>query len=722
VPVLFDEERRVWALQGSGVTYGLGIDGRGLVRHLYFGSSLPRIGELPNAGAKGIYPLLEDMPGSGAERFHFPFEPLEGPAPRHEYPAWGGMYYHEPCLKGTFSDGVRDTRLVYEDHDVRTDALVPELVVALRDPHYPLRVRLHYRLFEDLDLVERWAVVENVGEAPIILEQALSAVWHLPRGHGYRLTHLAGKWIGETQVQRAEITPGKKILESRRGNTSHNANPFFAVDRGTATEEEGEVWFGALGWSGNWKIAVDHDVHGLLQVSGGINDFDFSWFLEGGETFETPSFVGGYTREGFGQASRNLHRYAREYVLPAGPSELRPVLYNSWEATYFDVSEEGQGRLAEEAARIGVELFVVDDGWFGARNDDTAGLGDWWVNPAKFPNGLGPLIEKVHSLGMRFGLWVEPEMVNPDSDLYREHPDWVYHFPTRPRTESRNQLVLNLAREEVREYIFTSLDRLLSENDISFIKWDMNRPFSEPGWPEAPTQRQREIWVRHVRGLYDVLARLREKHPGVAFESCSGGGGRVDLGIMRYTDQVWTSDNTDPFDRLEIQEGYSMAYPARAMMCWVADAGKWVKNREAPLSYRFHSAMMGSLGVGGNLLEWTDEDLEEARELVERYKEIRDVVQEGNQYRLLSPREGDTTAVQYVSEDRSRSVIFVLRNPHRFWNPVPTVYPRGLGEETMYRVSGTKELRSGRSLMSRGMGIPLEGDLSSMLIELTETH
>jgi len=705
MPVVFDEERRLWSLQGQATTYALGVDGEARLRHLYHGPTLPR---------------LEDLPAPDADNARFPFEPPEGPAARYEYPAWGGMFYREPCLKATFPDGVRDVRLVFDDHAARTEDGAPQLTISLRDLHYPLLVRLYYRLFEEEDLVERWTVLENAGRAPIELEQVLSATWHLPRGHGYRLTHLAGKWVGETLIHREVVTPGKKVLESRRGNTSHHANPFFAVDKGNATEEWGEVWFGALAWSGNWKIAAEHDAHGLLQISGGANDFDFSWHLEGGETFETPAFLGGYTREGFGGMSRNLHRYARKHVLPKEPPGPRPVLYNSWEATYFDVSEEGQAALAEKAAQMGVELFVVDDGWFGARNDDTAGLGDWRVNPEKFPRGLGALIQKVHSLGMAFGLWVEPEMVNRDSDLYRKHPDWVYHFLTRPRTESRNQLVLNLAKEEVKEHLFSMLDRLLSENDISFIKWDMNRPFSEPGWPEASAGRQREVWVRHVQGLYGVLRRLREAHPGVAFESCSGGGGRADLGIMRLTDQVWTSDNTDPFDRLSIQEGYSMAYPARTMMCWVADPGQWTENRRAPLSYRFHSAMMGSLGIGGNLLEWSDEELAEARRLVERYMGIRTVIQEGNQYRLLSPRDGDITAVQYVAEDRSRSILFVLRHPTRFQDPVPTVYPRGLAEGSLYRVTGMEDIRSGRSLMGWGVEVLLEGDLASTMIELTE--
>ncbi len=710
MPIVFNAERRAWALQSGGMTYGLAVDQAGRLRHSYFGSLLPRLEDLPRTSDP--YLPLRD-------RF-FPWEPPEGPTERYEYPPWGGMYYHEPCLKATFEDGVRDVRLIYETYSTKGDERIPELVVTVRDPHYPLRVHLHYRLFEELDLLERYAVIENAGRAPITLEQVLSAVWHLPSKHDYRLTHLAGRFAAETQVCREPVSVGKKVLESRRGNTSHHANPFFAVDPGNATEEGGTVWFGALAWSGNWKIVLEHDVWGVLQVSGGVNDFDFAWHLAGGESFETPTFVGGYTQEGFGGASRSLHRYARDHVLPREGS--RPVLYNSWEATYFDINEEVQGELAEKAASLGVELFVVDDGWFGERNDDQRGLGDWWVNREKFPRGLGPLIERVHSLGMSFGLWVEPEMVNPDSDLYREHSDWVYHFPNRPRTESRNQLVLNLAMQEVQEHLFTVLDGLLVENDISFIKWDMNRPFSEPGWPQAPKERQRELWVRHVRGIYDILSRLRKKHPEVAFESCSSGGGRVDLGILRYTDQAWTSDNTDPFDRLRIQEGFSFVYPARTMMCWVADPGLWAKNRTAPLSYRFHSAMMGALGIGSDLLRWSAEEMQEAGRLVEQYKQIRDVVQEGDQYRLLSPREGETTAIQYVSRDRSRSVIFVFRNPHQFLDPAPSVYPKGLGERSLYRITGVDEPRSGGALMGHGIEIPLEGDLTSTIIELSETQ
>lgn len=700
MPILFDEKRRRWALQGENATYGMELDEKDRLRHVYFGGRLPRTEDFPDASS-----------------YYFPFEHPDGPGLRFEYPAWGSLYYREPCLKATFADGVRDTRLVYREHRIE-EGEVPELVVVLQDPHYPLSVSLHYRLFEEQDLVERYAIVTNEGTERITLEEVLSAVWHVPRGSDYRLTHLAGQFAGETHVYQEGVSPGKKVFESRRGITSHHANPFFALDRGNASEDAGEVWFGALGWSGNWKITADHDAHGYLQVSGGINDFDFSWNLEGGEEFTTPSFVGGFTREGFGGASRNLHRYALDHLLPS--KGLRPVLYNSWEATYFDVTEQGQGELAEKAAALGVELFVVDDGWFGERHDDERALGDWWVNREKFPNGLTPLIQKVQSLGMSFGLWVEPEMVNENSDLYREHPDWVYRFPNRELTESRNQLVLNLAKDEVRDHLLGVLDDLLTDHDISFIKWDMNRPLSEPGWPDASPERQREVWVRHVWGVYGILRRLRERHPDVTFETCSGGGGRIDLGMFRFTDQAWVSDNTDPYDRLRIQEGFSMVYPARTMMCWVSDSGKWIKGRESSITYRFHSAMMGSLGIGGNLTEWSDEDLEESRGLVEKSKEVREVVQGGDQYRLLSPRKGDTTAVQYVSRDRAKSVLFVLRSAHQFPDPVPTIFLRGLKPETLYHTTAEDEPVSGEALMLRGIKVQLNEELSSELIEITE--
>ena len=370
-----------------------------------------------------------------------------------------------------------------------------------------------------------------------------------------------------------------------------------------ADEEHGEVWFGALAWSGSWRITVEHTQLDAVRVTGGFNPFDFGYKLKPGEHLETPIFYGGYSDHGLGGASRLMHHFEIAHILPQAPDpKPRPVIYNSWEATEFRVDEAGQIAIAEKAASIGVDRFVMDDGWFGQRKDDHAGLGDWYVNPEKFPHGLKPLIDKVHSLGMDFGLWVEPEMVNPDSDLYRKHPDWVLNFPGRPRSESRNQLVLNLARPDVRDYVEGFLDKLLTENDIAFLKWDYNRNWSEPGWDQVPVDEQKRVYIEFIRNLYAILADLRKKHPKVEIESCSGGGGRVDLGILRYTDEVWPSDNTDPFDRLSMQDGFTYAYTPQIMMAWVTDSPHWLNNkRTTSLAYRMLSSMQGSLGIGANL-------------------------------------------------------------------------------------------------------------------------
>jgi len=517
-----------------------------------------------------------------------------------------------------------------------------------------------------------------------------------------------------------------KVLESRKGHTSHGFNPWFAVDQGDATEESGRVWFGALAWSGNWRITVEQTPYRQVRVTGGFNSFDFAYPLKPGETLETPPFYGGFSAGGFGGASRLLHRFEREQILPGGASaRLRPVLYNSWEATEFDVNEAGQKALAGKAATLGVELFVMDDGWFSARNNDRAGLGDWVVNPKKFPNGLKPLIDRVNGLGMDFGLWVEPEMVNADSDLYRSHPDWVIHFDGRPRSELRTQMVLNLARDDVREYIFGVLDKLATGYSIRYMKWDMNRPFSEPGWPEAGPAEERKLWVAYVRNLYQIIDRLRAKHPHLEIESCSGGGGRIDLGILERVDEVWASDNTDAFDRLRIQEGFSQAHTARIMSAWVTDSPNWVNGRAVSLTYRFLVAMQGALGIGSNLNKWTDEDFALARKMVALDKRIRATVQNGDLYRLFSPRAGDLTANQYVGPGGRQSVLFAFRHSQQYNTPVPTIRLRGLDPRATYRIESMdgklaekQPQLSGAYLMEAGLNVNLRGDFDSTAVVL----
>jgi alpha-galactosidase len=678
-----------WVLETHTTGYALGLNAAGLLTHRYWGARL--------SGADD-YPPAPNPKGWASFNNALQLTP-------EEFPGYEEMKFTEPCIKVTFADGVRDVVLRFEAAEQSDDG-APTLRIHLRDAVYPLRVTLHYRVHGDYDLIERWATLTNEGDAPVTVERAWSAQWHMPYGGDYRLSYLHGRWLDETHLRREQLAPGLKVLESRRITTSHHHNPWFAVDRGSADEDAGEVWFGVLAWSGNWKLSAEVTNFGSTRVSIGLNDWDFAWRLGPHETFTTPSSLAGYSDAGHGAASRRLHDYVRDTVLPHGRT-LHKVLYNSWEATTFDVDEESQARLAELAAEMGVELFVMDDGWFHGRNDDTAGLGDWWPDERKFPNGLSPLIARVNALGMDFGLWVEPEMVNPNSELYRAHPDWVLHFPGRQRTLARDQLILNLGREDVQQYLIGQLDRLLSENNIAFIKWDMNRNVSEPGWRDAPGD-PRELWARYVYGLYHVWGTLRERHPDVVWQSCSGGGGRADLAILRLADQIWTSDNTEPTARLAIQEGFSQIFPANTMEAWVTDMGP----EYLPLSFRFHVSMCGSLGVGGHLVHWGEERRAEAARCIALYKEIREVVQLGDMYRLRSPQAHPFSAVQYVAKDRSQGVLFAFRTHLPPPATLPPIYLRGLDPEGRYEVEGFEGARSGAAWMRAGLRLEL-GDYGS---------
>ncbi len=681
-----------WILETAQTAYALGINHAGLLTHRYWGLRLPHVGDYPPV------PDFKRWASFDSEAHHTP----------EEYPAYAGAKYTDPCLKLTYADGVRDCVLAFDSADVSDDTLR----LHLRDAHYPLEVTLDYRVHAAHNLIERSAVITNNGDALLVIDRALSAIWHVPPhapAENYRLTHLSGRWFDEFHIQRTLLTPGLKVLESRRLTTSHYANPWAALDRGNADEDSGDVWFAALAWSGNWRLAAEVTDYGTTRLLIGLNDWDFAWRLLPGESFATPISYGGYTDAGFGAASRTLHRFIREDVVPHKEA-LHEVLYNSWEATTFNVDVESQGKLAELAAHMGVELFVVDDGWFHGRKDDHAGLGDWWPDERKFPDGLNPLIERVNMLGMGFGLWIEPEMVNPDSDLYRAHPDWVIHFPTRARTEMRNQLILNLARADVQAALIERIDQLLTEYHIAFIKWDMNRNVSEPGWPDAPGE-ARELWVRYVQGLYHVWDTLRARHPHVIWQSCSGGGGRADLGILQRADQIWVSDNTEATARLGIQEGFSQVFPAATMEAWVTDMGRGL----VPLAFRFHASMCGILGVGGNLFRWTDAERAEAAHWIARYKEIRPIIQSGEQYRLRSAQASTFSAVQYVSQDRSESVLFAFRTYLPDPAILPPIYLRGLDPNARYTVEGLLDgARSGQAWMHAGLTLPL-GNLESTM-------
>jgi len=711
---------QMFRLDGGDVTYVFGVNERGELQALYWGGKLA-------PGNK--FPAARSLPEMAS------FDPPMTTTPQ-EYAAWGAGLYTEPALKITFADGNRDLVL----HYVSSKSTGGSYEVLTKDISREIYVTLRYAIDAESGILARSAVIENRDKAAIVVEQAAAAQWTLPPSR-YTLSYLTGRWGAEWTLNQEPIQGGSRVIESRRGSTGHQANPWFAISRDdsqksngplSAGEEHGEVWFGALAWSGSWRFTIEKTQLDSVRVTGGFNPFDFGYKLNPGEKLETPIFYGGYSNHGLGGASRLLHKFELQHILPQSPNpKPRPVIYNSWEATEFRVNEAGQEALAEKAATLGIDRFVMDDGWFGQRKDDHAGLGDWYVNKEKFPNGLKPLIDKVHSLKMDFGLWVEPEMINPDSDLYRKHPDWVLNFPGRPRSESRNQLVLNLARPDVRDYVLGFLDKLLTENDIAFLKWDYNRNWSEPGWDAVPVDEQKKVYVEFVRNIYWVLAELRKRHPKIEIESCSGGGGRVDLGILRYTDEVWPSDNTDPFDRLSMQDGFTYAYTPQIMMAWVTASPHWQNGRNTTLTYRMLSSMQGSLGIGDNLNKWTAEDFATAKRLISAYHEVQKTITQGDLYRLVSPRDdSEFSSTQTVSPDKSQSVVFAFTVATKQGRLFPLLQLQGLDPTAKYKLTaiegkaipGTPESASGDWWLNHGINLDLKGDYQAAMFRLDREH
>ncbi len=678
--------RPVWALETERMGMGLAIGPHGRLQINHWGERLTRVEDyraLSRAFAVATF---------GPELDHTPLA----------YPVFGDPTFKEPALQVTYHDGVRAADFGFVEAVEGGMEEAPALELVFEDAVYGLRLIHRFEVHAPFDLIGRSVRLENHSSEPIKVNAVASAALAWSGGE-YELFYLHGMWGAETHLEKTPLKRGRFTLDSRRGNTSHYANPWFAVaPAGETRENAGRVWFGELAWSGNWAFTFESEALGTLHFVGGLNPFDFAWDLTPGETFTTPTLVLGYAQGGLGEASRRLHAYQRASVLPSAHRDTpRTVIYNSWEAVYFNVNTERLIDLARRVAPLGIETFVVDDGWFGQRNLDNAGLGDWFVNPAKFPQGLKPLIDEVHRLGMGFGIWVEPEMVNPDSDLYRAHPDWIVHFPTRGRTLLRNQSVLNFGREDVRQHILGMLQALLRENDIAYVKWDMNRPFTEPGWPGWPRD-QRELWVRHVWGLYDVMGAIRDEFPSLILQSCSGGGGRVDLGVMRYADEFWASDNTEAWDRLIIQHGFSHGYAAKTMACHVSNVPNHQTGRVTPLAFRFHVAMQGRLGVEADVTHWPDADLATARDLIAQYKGVRPIIHEGDQYWLIPPAEFGLSSVEYVAKDQSAAVVLVYLPRMVLHHDPRLVRLRGLDPTRTYRRESDGLTLSGHALMTTG--------------------
>ncbi|SDX38859.1 alpha-galactosidase [Paenibacillus sp. CF384] len=635
-----------------------------------------------------------------------------------EYPGYGSSDLRNPAYAVQLANGTTVTELLYVSHRIVNGKPVLEglpavyaesgdeaqtLIVTLADKLAGLTVELSYTVIEAFDAVIRSARIVNDSQSVIQLTRALSVSIDLPHD-GFELLQLSGTWARERYIHKRALTPGVQAIESRRGSSSHANNPFFALLGEGATEDQGDVYGFSLVYSGSFTAGVEVDQYHTARAYMGINPFDFSWRLEPGEAFQTPEAVMVFSSAGLGSMSHTYHElYRTRLCRGAFRDAIRPILVNNWEATYFNFNADKIESIAKAGSELGLELFVLDDGWFGKRDSDNCSLGDWFVDPKKLPQGLEDLAERVRSHGLQFGLWFEPEMVSPDSDLYRAHPDWCLHVPGRRRSEGRKQLILDLSRADVQAYIIEAIGSILKSAPITYVKWDMNRNMSEIGSALLPAERQRETAHRYMLGLYNVLEQITIAFPHVLFESCSGGGGRFDPGMLYYMPQTWTSDNSDAISRLKIQYGTSIVYPISSMGAHVSASPNHQVGRVTPLKTRGDVAMSGNFGYELDLTAFTEAEKEEVKRQVEQVKEVRELVQYGTFYRLLSPFEGNETAWMFVSPDQ-REVLVVhvveLNEPNA---PLSRLKLKGLRSDYSYEWIGTDEVVGGDELMYAGV-------------------
>ncbi|MER7249530.1 alpha-galactosidase [Kribbella sp. NPDC000426] len=664
---------RTWTLRGTTTSYVVGV---------------PSHGQWAQLVAWGPHDGLAPVEIAGTEHFvpRADVEPLE-------YAVRGVRYTSPVDLIVSGPDGSDELRPIFDEAATgEPGAVAPgtELQLVFRDAVRTVRVSLHYLVVGDV--VERWVSVGNDGTDGLTLHRHDSAGFVVPAGNTVK--YLWGEWNSEFQQASVTLPRGRFTIGSAQGITGHSYSPFLATD--------GDVAYGVqLAWSGSWEMSADVDTTGLLRVQAGRVSSSQGIALGPGETWESPKAVGACSAEGEDGLARVFHDYERQQSRHRTPH----VLYNSWFATEFDIRADHQLELARRAAGIGVETFVVDDGWFVGRSDDMGGLGDWDVDPAKFPDGLDTFIGQLRELGLDFGLWVEPESVSPASQLAAEHPEWILRTPGQEPVPVRNQLLLDLSRDDVREFIWDTLDRLLSTYDIKYLKWDANRPRLDSG------DQRRDVDGLVVANLYTILDRLRAEHPDVYLEGCAGGGARVDLGMASRVDTLWPSDNTAPLDRLRIQEGFRTGFAPHLMSSWVTDAGGTHDGRERSLDFRFHVAMAGVLGIGADLSRWTDEQLKTATRQIEQYKGFRELIADSKVYGL-------TAGVQYVGAQRS--VVFLWETGDGNVRGTMPTRPRrvplaGLDPVKNYRVGS--ETHPGSYLLQVGVAFDGPADSQCLIVE-----
>ena len=723
--IKYIEETKQFILETASTCYQMKIDALGYLNHLYYG---PKVGQNDMSYPFRIY----DHGFSGNPydmRYDRAFSLDSMP---QEYTSFGVGDFRVSSIAASCSDGSRCAEFRYVGHSIG-DGKYPipglpavyddhgkaqTLIVTLLDQAVNIMVKLYYGVLEERDIITRAAEIINEGKGVVWLRKASSMCLELPFGK-WDMIHFHGRHCMERQVERVPLFHGIHTLVSGRGMSSHQHNPFVIICDREATEDSGKCYGMMLMYSGNHKTEIELDQFDSTRVVMGINDDRFRWELTPGSSFHTPEMIL-TCAEGLTELSHRYHRVIRNNVV-RGKYKLshRPVLINNWEATYFDISEDKILSIARKASDIGAELFVLDDGWFRNRNDDNAGLGDRVPDEKKLPNGLDGLIGKINGLGMKFGLWIEPEMVNEDSDLYRAHPDWAMTAPNRAPMMSRNQLALDLSREDVHEYLYEAISGLLEKYNIEYIKWDFNRSLSDVYSRTTPTARQGEVTHRYYLSLYRLYERLIQRFPNVLFEGCAGGGGRFDAGMLYYSPQIWCSDNTDPISRLTIQYGTSFGYPMSSVGAHVSAVPNHQTGRVTPLSTRGIVAMSGTFGYELDLDKLSAEELEEMRAQIARFKEIEPIVHNGLHYRLSTSADSrHYVAWQFVSPDRERSLLnLVVTNPLANSSPVH-LRLKGLDPDTVYSVNGEFECL-GSSLMNSGYTFPqLLGDYPCMQVDI----
>lgn len=708
--IIFNEESKEFHLFNNNISYIIKILRNNQLGQLYFGK---RIHERNNYDylIENAYRPMSAYVYEG--EYGFSLEHI-----KQEYPSYGTTDFKYPAYEILQENGSKITNFEYVSHKIYSGKPILKglpatytegpseadtLEVTLFDSLINVELVLIYTIFNNESVITRSCRFINKNSEGLKLTNAMSMCLDLPDCN-YEWIQLSGAWGREREVRKRKLEQGIQSISSARGNSSHNHNPFIALKRPNADEFQGEALGFSLVYSGNFLAQVEVDTYDVTRVLMGINPFGFEWYLGKGEEFQTPEVVIVYSDKGMNGVSQTYHKlYRKRLCRGEWRDKVRPILINNWEATYFDFTEDILVDIAKTAKEDGIELFVLDDGWFGSRCNDTSGLGDWYANINRLPNGISGLSKRIEDLGMKFGLWFELEMVNKDSDLYRNHPEWIIQTPNRNLSHGRNQYVLDFANPEVVDYIYEMVDNILSESSISYIKWDMNRSITECYSLFLPNYRQGEVFHRYILGVYDLYERLINKHPYILFESCSSGGGRFDAGMMYYAPQCWTSDDSDAVERIKIQYGTSYAYPISSMGAHVSIAPNHQLFRDTPLEIRGNVAYFGAFGYELDLTKLSKDEHEIIKKQVEFVKEYRELIQKGSFFRLQSPFENNISAWMVVSEDKREAIVAYFKVLNDINCPFRRIKLQGLDENLLYSLKETNNSYYGSELMNLGL-------------------